>query len=85
MHLLRNVTSIKRHGKWPLGRSFRKTVLARPVDGLFPKIFCFITIENEVLYNLTVNQNIISRYVKVIQTLRLFFLRLMHNLVHFQI
>ena len=45
----------------------------------------FITIEHDVVYNLTVNQNIISRYVKVIQTLNLFFLRFMRNLVHFQI
>ena len=35
-------------------------------------IFCFMTIENNVIYNLTVNQSIIRRYVEVIQTLRLF-------------
>ena len=29
MHPLRNVTSIKRHGKWPLGRSFRKNGVGR--------------------------------------------------------
>ena len=47
-------------------------VLGRSVDGLLPVIFCCITIENEVIYNLTVKQSIISRYVGVIRTLRLF-------------
>ena len=42
-------------------------MLAAPVDG-FLGILCFITIENDIIYNLTVNQNIITRYVKVMQT-----------------
>ena len=52
-----------------------KTVLGGSVDGLLPSIFCFITIENEVIYNLTVNQSVIRRYVEVIRTLSLFSLR----------
>ena len=43
-------------------------VLAAPVDGLFPAILCFITMDNDVIHNLTVNQSVIIRYVKVIQT-----------------
>ena len=35
---------------------FAKMVLSGPVDGLFPKI------EHDIVYNLTVNQNVISRY-----------------------
>ena len=48
------------------------TVLAGSVDGPLPLIFCFKTIDNEVIYNLTVNQSVIRRYVEVIRTLRLF-------------
>ena len=43
-------------------------MLAVPVDGLFPAILCFITIDNDIIYNLTVNQSAIIRYVKVIRT-----------------
>ena len=52
-----------------------KTVLGGSVDGSLPLIFCFITIENNVIYNLTVNQSIIRKYVEVIRTLSLFSLR----------
>ena len=37
------------------------------VDGLLPVIFCFRMIENDVIYNLTVNQSDIRRYVEVIE------------------
>ena len=48
-------------------------MLSAPVDGLFLVVILrFIMIENNVVYNLTVNQNVIRRYVKVIRTLRLF-------------
>ena len=43
-------------------------MLAAPVDGLFPAILCFITIDNDVIHNLTVNQSVIIRYVEVIRT-----------------
>ena len=39
-------------------------MLAAPVDGLFPAILCFITMDNDVIYDLTVNQSAIIRYVK---------------------
>ena len=50
-------------------------VLGGSVDGLLPVIFCLITIENDIIYNLTVNQSNMSRYVEVIPTLSLFSLR----------
>ena len=43
-------------------------MLAGPVDGPFPTILYFITMENDVVHNLTVNQSVIIRYVKVIRT-----------------
>ena len=43
-------------------------MLAAPVDGLFPAILSFITIENNVIHNLTVNQSVVIRYVEVIRT-----------------
>ena len=43
-------------------------VLAGPVDGLFPAMLYFITMENDIFHNLTVNQSVIIRYVKVIRT-----------------
>ena len=49
-------------------------VLAAPVDGLFPAILCFITMENDVIHNLTMNQSAIIRYVKVIRTFAPIFL-----------
>ena len=51
-----------------------KTVLGGSVDGLLPVIFCFIMIEfqNDVIYNLTMNQSVISKHVEVIRPLRLF-------------
>ena len=55
-------------------------MLGRSVDNPLPLIFCFILIENEVIYNLTVNQSVIRRYVEVIQTLSLFSL---HFCAHF--
>ena len=45
-----------------------KTVLGGSVNGLFAVVLWIITIEKDVIYNLTVNQNVITRYVKVIQT-----------------
>ena len=57
-----------------------KIVLGGSVDGLLPMIFCFIKMENDVIYNLTMNQSTISRYVGVIRTLHLFSL---HFGVHF--
>ena len=44
------------------------------MDGLFPVILRFVTIEDNIVYNLTVNQDDIIRYVKVMRTLRLLFL-----------
>ena len=43
-------------------------VLATPVDGLFPAILCFITMENVVIHNLTMNQSAIIGHVIVIRT-----------------
>ena len=43
-------------------------MLGAPVDGLFSEILYFITLENDVSYNLAVNQSVIMRYVKVIPT-----------------
>ena len=43
-------------------------VLAAPVNGLFPGILCFITLEKDIVYILTVNQSVIIRYVEVIRT-----------------
>ena len=41
-------------------------MLGAPVDGLFPEILYVITLENDVSYNLAVNQSVIMRYVEVI-------------------
>ena len=46
-----------------------KTVLGGSVDGLLPVILRFITMENHIIYNLTV----ISRYVEDIRKLPIFF------------
>ena len=43
-------------------------MLAGPVDGLFAAMLYFITMDNAIIYNLTVNQSVIIRYVKVIRT-----------------
>ena len=51
----------------------------------FPLILCFVTIENDIVYNPMVKENIISRYVKVMQTLSLFSFRFKHMAVHFQL
>ena len=56
-------------------RSFVKNGVRQISRWPSPPIFCFITIENEVIYNLTVNQSVIRRYVEVIRTLSLFSLR----------
>ena len=53
---------------------FSKTVLDGSVDGIFSVELCIITIVNDDIYKLTVNQNVISRYSEVMQTLSLFFL-----------
>ena len=45
-----------------------KTVLGGSVDGLFPIVLSLIMMENDIIYNLIVNQNVITRYVKVIRT-----------------
>ena len=42
-------------------------------------------IEEDIVYHLTVRQKVINRYVKVLQTLRLFSLRFMHISVLFQL
>ena len=62
---------------------FSKTVLGAPVDDLSPVILRFITIEDNIVHNLTVNQAVIGRYVKVMRTLSLFSLRFLRILVHF--
>ena len=41
-------------------------MLGAPVDGLSPEILYVITLENNVSYNLAVNQSVIMRYVEVI-------------------
>ena len=43
-------------------------MLGAHVDGLFPEILYFITLENDVSYNLAANQSVIMRYVKAIPT-----------------
>ena len=43
-------------------------MLAAPVNDLFPGILCFITLEKDIVYNLTVNQSVIIRYVEVTRT-----------------
>ena len=43
-------------------------VLAAPVDGPFPAILYFITIENNVIHNLTMKQSVIVNCIEVIQT-----------------
>ena len=53
-------------------------VLAAQVDGIFSAILCFVTIENNIIYNLTVNQNVIIRYVEVMRTLYLFCTYVIH-------
>ena len=55
------------------------------VNGLFLVFLYFITVDHNVVYNLTVRQNVISRYVEVMQALRLFSSRLIHILGHFQL
>ena len=42
-------------------------MLAAPVNGLLTGILCFITLENDIVYNLTVNQSVIIRYIGVIR------------------
>ena len=66
-------------------RSLVKTVLGGLVDGLLSVILCFITMENDVIYNLTVSGSVIIRYVKDIRKLPLFFLRFVRILVLYQI
>ena len=53
-------------------RSFVKNGVRRISRWPSPLDILFITIENEVIYNLTVNQSVIRRYVEVIRTLSLF-------------
>ena len=60
-------------------------MLGGSVEGLLSVILCFITMENDVIYNLTVSGSVISRYVKDIRKLPPFFLRFVRILVHFQI
>ena len=57
-----------------------KTVLGGSVHIPLPLIFCLITIENDIIYNLTVNQSLVRRYIEVIRTLPLFSL---HFFAHF--
>ena len=45
-----------------------KMVIGGSVDGLFAVVLWIITIATDVIYNLTVNQNVITRYVEVIRT-----------------
>ena len=62
-----------------------KTALGGSVDGLLPVILRFITMENHIIYNLTVSGSAISSYVEDIRKLPVFFLCLVRILVHFQI
>ena len=48
---------------------FSKTVLSRAVDVLFHWKLYFITMKNNVIYNLMVSGNVIRRYVEVMPTL----------------
>ena len=64
---------------------FTKTVLAASVDGIFSLILHLMTIENDVVCNLTVREDVISRHVKVMRTVRLFSLHFMCFSVHFQL
>ena len=57
---------------------FLITVLGGLVDVLFHGKLYFITMKNNVIYNLTVSGNVIRRYVKVMPTLRLVSLAFMH-------
>ena len=43
-----------------------KTVLGACVDGHFTLLFCLITMEKDVVYILTVRENVIIRYVEFI-------------------
>ena len=62
---------------------FSKTVLGACVDGHFTLLFCLITMEKEVVYILTVRENVIIRYVEVMRILHPFSLRFVGILVHF--
>ena len=42
-------------------------VLAAPIYGLFPEILGFIKLENDIVYNLTMNQSVIIKYSEVIR------------------
>ena len=74
----------KCRGNGCLHGHFSKMVLGGSVDGIFHKELCIIMIEHNI-YDLTVNQNIISRCVEVMQILRLFSLRFMHIYTQFQL
>ena len=52
-------------------------MLAASVDGPFRVLLYLITLENDVIYILTVREDVIIRYVKVMRSLHLFSLRLM--------
>ena len=73
--IIPSVITIATSHKMAAGRSFLKNGVRRTSKWSFPMILLFITIENNIVYNQTMNQNVITRYVKVIRTLRLFFLR----------
>ena len=52
-------------------------MFAVSVDGPFCVLLCIITIENDIVYILTVRENVIIRYVKVMRIFHLFSLRFM--------
>ena len=51
-----------------VGMSFLKNGVRRTCSWPFPQMLCFITLENNIVYNLTMNQSVIIRYIKVIRT-----------------
>ena len=50
-----------------VGRSFLKNGVRHTCRLPLSQILCFITLENDIVYNLTVKQSIIIRYVKFIR------------------
>ena len=60
-------------------------VLAASVDGPFRVLLRLITIENDAFYILTMRENVIIRYVKVMPTLHLLFLCFKRISVDFQL
>ena len=55
-------------------RLFLKNGVSRTSRWPFPAILCFITMDNDIIDNLTMNQSAIIRYVKVIRAFAPIFL-----------